>query len=153
MPCLVVVVYLPFWLWLLILELNFFNILCGFVYWFFNFIFLSACFDPVMVGIKGKILPCSLKMDPKTKLNILGFKRPMHITLNHSRNFNYTSLINFCFSGFWRLLSLSASHGGETVTVGPQGNTNPTRKRSQGKNLSGYPWFILMIIRALNSRC
>lgn len=36
----------------------------------FFFLFLSACFDPVMVGIKGKILPGSLKMDPKTQRNV-----------------------------------------------------------------------------------
>lgn len=70
MPCLVVVVYLPFRLWLLILKLSLFNILCGYIDFFLLLLFLSACFDPVMAGIKGEILPGSLKMDPKTQRNV-----------------------------------------------------------------------------------
>lgn len=62
----------------------------------------------------------------------------MPLILNHSRLYNEGSHITFCVSGFWRLLSLSASHSGEAFTVGPQGDTNPSRKRSQGKTLSGY---------------
>lgn len=36
-------------------------------------------------------------------------------------------------AGIWRLLSLSASHSGEEITVGSQGDARPSTKRSKGK--------------------
>lgn len=91
------------------------------------FFFLSTCLDPVEVEVKVQIIPCTQKSI---------FKEVCVYNLAENRKFNLSLHADYCLSGFRRLLSLPTSHGGETIAVGPQGDTNPSGKRFQGKKWS-----------------
>lgn len=93
----------------------------------------------ITVGVKCQIIP-----DKSRHPQLIPplFNRSVHLMRHYSRMNISSSHINFCLSGFWRLLSLPTSHSGEAIAVGPPGHTSPPRQRSQGKTSSmDKSWF------------